>query len=61
MNSINLYPFGPPRQAMLAAVVFTPQLLVTEKSQVADKLVSTKVPVEYIIDFEDHRNHGIGD
>jgi len=46
---------------MLAAVVFTPQLLVTEKSQVADKLVSTKVPVEYIIDFEDHRNHGIGD
>jgi hypothetical protein len=61
MKSISFFPFGPFPQAVLAAMVFTPQLLLAEKSQVADKLRSTKIPKEFIIDFEDHRNHGIGD
>jgi hypothetical protein len=61
MNPINLFPFGPFQQAVLAAMVLTPQLLLAEKSKVADKLVSTRMPQKFIIDFEDHRNHGIGD
>ena len=61
MSPISLFPFGPFQQALLAAMVFTPQLLLAEKSKVADKLVSTRMPQKFIIDFEDHRNHGIGD
>jgi hypothetical protein len=61
MNPISPYPLRPSQQAMLAAMVFSRQLLLTEKAQPADKPTAKKMPVEFIIDFEDHRNHGIGD
>jgi hypothetical protein len=61
MNSINSFPFGPFPEAVLAAVTFRPQLLLAEKPEGAGYLRSTKIPKKFVIDFEDHRNHGIGD
>jgi len=61
MNSIDNYPLGPFQQAVLAAMPLSPQLLLADKSQAAAKPARPNVPPEFIIDFEDHRNHGIGD
>ena len=61
MNSISLYPLGTAQQAVLAAMVFLPQLLLAEKSSVADQPRPPDQHPELITDFEDHRNHGIGD
>jgi hypothetical protein len=61
MNSTSLYPISPSQQAVLAAMVFSPQLLLTEKSSVTEQLGSPDEPAELIADFEDHRNHGIGE
>ena len=61
MNLIRLYPIGPFQQAMLAAIIFSSQLLLAEKSSVTVKRSAPFQPVELITDFEDHRNHGIGD
>ena len=61
MNPTSLYPLGPIQQGVLAAMVFPLQLLLTEKCSVADPLGSPDERAELITDFEDHRNHGIGD
>jgi hypothetical protein len=61
MNSISLYPPGPSQQAVLAAMGSSAQLLLTEKSSVTDKPGSLHEPAELITDFEDYRNHGIGE
>jgi hypothetical protein len=61
MNSISLYPLGPAQQAALAALVFLPQLLLAEKSSAADNPGLPEKQPELITDFEDHRNHGIGE
>ena len=61
MNSTSLFSLGPFQQGVLAAMVFPPQLLLTEKCPVAEKFGSPDKPAELITDFEDHRNHGIGD
>jgi hypothetical protein len=61
MNSTSLYSLSPFQQGVLAAMVFPPQPLLTEKCPVAEKFGSPDKPAELITDFEDHRNHGIGD
>jgi hypothetical protein len=61
MTLISRYPLGPCQQALLAAMVCPPQPILSEKTMVASNLGSPDEPAELITDFEDHRNHGIGE
>jgi hypothetical protein len=61
MILISRYPLGPSQQALLAAMVFSPQPLLVEQTSVANNPGSADEPAELITDFEEHRNHGIGE
>jgi hypothetical protein len=61
MNPTSLFPLGPFQQSMLVAMDFSPQRLLTEKCSAAEQPGSPDEPAELITDFEDHRNHGIGE
>lgn len=61
MTLISRYPLGPSQQALLAALVGPPQLLLTDKASIASKLGSSDEPSELNADFEDPPNGGIGE
>jgi hypothetical protein len=61
MTIISRYPLGPSQQALLAALVGSPQPLLTEKTSVTGKPGSSEEPAELTTDFEDQPNRGIGE
>jgi hypothetical protein len=61
MYAIHLYPLEPLQRVLLAATVSSTPPLLADRSPPADDYVSPLKPAKLITDFEDHRNHGIGD
>jgi hypothetical protein len=61
MTLISRYPLGPSQQALLAALVGSPQPLLTDKTSVTGKPGSSDEPSELATDFEDPPNGGIGE
>jgi len=61
MTLISRYPLGPSQQALLAALVGSPQPLPTEKTSLSSKPGSSDERSELNADFEDPPNGGIGE
>ena len=61
MTLISRYPLGPSQQELLAALVGSPQPLLTDKTSGTGKLGSSDEPSELNADFEDPPNGGIGE
>jgi len=61
MTLISRYPLGPAQQALLAALVGSPQPLLTDKTSVASKLESSDEPAELTSGFEVPPNGGLGE
>jgi hypothetical protein len=61
MTLISRDPLGPSQQALLAALVGSPQPLLTDKTSDGGKFGSSDEPAELPTDFEDPPNHGIGE
>jgi hypothetical protein len=61
MTLISRYPLGPSQQELLAALVGSPQPLPTDKTSVTGQLGSPVESPEFITDFEDPLNGGIGE
>ena len=60
MTLIRRYPLGPHKQALLAALLGSPQPLLTDKTSIAGKLGTSDEPVEPS-DFEEPPNRGMVD
>ncbi len=61
MTMISRYPLGPSQQALLEALVGSPQPILTDKTSIARKSGSSEEPSELNADFEDPPNGGIGE
>ena len=61
MTLISRYPLGPSEQALLAALVGSPQPLLTDRISVASKLGSSDEPSELNTGYEDPPNGGVGE